>query len=84
MQIEKKYNEPEEKLTKTLESMDKMTQYFDKYEERISETQVRIMVIVEKQIDDANARQNTIMRAQLEDMYTALSKKLEKNRELQV
>ena len=73
-QLEKKYSELEDKLTKALESMERMTQSFEKYEERITDKQNKTLEIVEKQIDDANARQNAFLTAQIEQMYAALCK----------
>ena len=76
-QMERKYQELEEKLAKTLESMNKMTMNFEKYEERSAEKQDQILVMVERQIEEANSRQNVQLRAQLEEVYAAISKKIE-------
>jgi hexokinase len=64
-QLERKYQELEEKLAMTLESMNKMTMNFEKYEERSAEKQDQILMMVEKQIEEANSRQNAQLRAQL-------------------
>ena len=43
--------------------MNRMTQCFEKYEERITDKQNKTLEIVEKQIEDANARQNAVLSA---------------------
>jgi exonuclease VII large subunit len=68
--MEKKYRELEEKLNMTLEAMEKMSQGFERYEERV-------LVTVEKQIEEGNARQSAELRIQLEEMYRALSKTMD-------
>ena len=76
-QLESKYQELEARLAKTLEAMDNMTTNFIKFEERSSEKQDRILETVEKQIEEANSRQNPHQRAQLEEVYTAIIRKIE-------
>ena len=61
----------------TLESMNNMTMNFEKYEGRSAEKQDQILVMVERQIEEANSRQNVQLKAQLEEVYTAISKKIE-------
>lgn len=57
--------------------MQKMTQSFEKCEERSFENQTRVLEIVEKQIEESNARQISGMRGQLEEMHASLSKIIE-------
>mgnify|MGYP003553313608 FL=1 len=55
--------------------MDNMSRNFVKYEERSAEKQDRILETVEKQIEEANSRQNLHLRAQLVEVYAAIIKK---------
>mgnify|MGYP003492990338 CR=1 FL=1 len=65
--MEKKYQELEEKLNKTFEAMERMSQCIEKYEERV-------LVIVEKQIEEGIARQSVELKTHNVEMFNALAK----------